>query len=208
MNGEAYDEATGFDGEGLADYDESDMGSGTSEMDEMLDGLVEARESDYSERRRRGRSRNGGARGVPTARGGSAYRTPAAPGGFVTQKQLQEALGRVGADVKRNGEGIKAINARLSGLTTRVDDVVSVNRIQSRTIGKLDKQMKIDGALDLAESFTPGGISAFQLLRGAVKSGLLGEGKGLLGNPLMIGAIGLFLNNPGILGGLLPRPNP
>jgi hypothetical protein len=136
------------------------------------------------------------------------YRAPVAPGGAVDQKQLHDALARVAADVKRNGEGIKTLNTRLGGLTTRVDDVVSVNQIQSRAIGKLDKQMKIDGALDLAESFTPGGISAFQLLRGAVKSGLLGEGKGALGNPLVIGGIGLVLNNPGILGGLLPRPNP
>jgi hypothetical protein len=205
MNGEAYDDATGFD-EGLADYDESDGGYGTSEMDEMLDGLIE---SDYPERKRRSRGRRGGnSKPVPAARGGSAYRPPAAPGGAVTQKQLQDSLGRVASDVKRNGEGIKTINAKLGGLTTRVDDVVSVNRIQSRELGKLDKRLKIDGALDLAESFAPGGLSAFQLLRGAVKSGFLGEGKGPLGNPLIIGGIGLILNNPGILGGLLPRPNP
>jgi hypothetical protein len=203
MNGEAYDDAMDF--EGYADFDESDMG----EMDEMLDGLVDARESDFTERKRRGRGRRGGAKAVPAARGGNAYRPPAAAaGGAVNQKQLQDALTRVGADAKRNGEGIKTINTRLGGLTTRVDDVVSVNQIQSRAIGKLDRQMKIDGALELAESFTPGGISAFQLLKGAVKSGLLGEGKGPLGNPLVIGGIGLVLNNPGILGGLLPRPNP
>jgi hypothetical protein len=197
MNGEAYGEA--FDGE---DIGEADM----SEMDEMLEGLVESR-NDYSERKRSGGGKRGGGgpRGVPSAGGGSAYRTPQAAGGYVTQKQLEEALGRVATDVKRNGEGIKTLNTRLGGLTTRVDDVVSVNKIQSRELGKLDKQMKIDGALDLAEAFTPGGISAFQLLRGAVKSGFLGEGKGALGNPLVIGGIGLILNNPGILGGLVPR---
>jgi hypothetical protein len=201
MNGEAFGEA-GFDGE---DIGEADMG----EMDEMLEGLMEARGSDYSERRRGGGGRRGGPsgpKGVPAAGGNSAYRTPQAAGGYVTQKQLEEALGRVATDVKRNGEGIKTLNTRLGGLTTRVDDVVAVNKIQSRELGKLDKQMKIDGALDLAESFTPGGISAFQLLRGAVKSGFLGDGKGALGNPLVIGGIGLILNNPGILGGLLPRP--
>jgi hypothetical protein len=199
MNGEGYDDATD---ERFADYADADLG--TSEMDEMLDGLVDARE-DYSERRGgRGRGR-GAQKSVPSARGGSAYQPPAPQNGYVTQKQLQDALGRVGADVKRNGEGIKTLNARLGGLTTRVDDVVAVNKVQSRAIGKLDKQMKIDGALDLAESFTPGGISAFQLLRGAVKSGLLGEGKGPLGNPLVIGGIGLVLNNPGILGGLVPK---
>jgi len=197
MNGETYDDAT--DG-GYADYEDADLGM--SEMDEMLDGLVESRR-DYSERR--GGKQHGGHKGVPSARGGSAYRPPTAPNGYVTQKQLQDALGRVGADVKRNGEGIKTINARMGGLATRVDDVVSVNKVQSRAIGKLDKMMKIDGALDLAESFTPGGISTFQLLRGAVKSGLLGDGKGALGNPLVIGGIGLVLNNPGILGGLLPK---
>jgi len=201
MNGEAYDDAMDF--EGYGEFDESDIG----EMDEMLDGLVDARESDFTERKRRGRGRRGGNRPVPAARGGNAYRAPSAPAGAVNQKQLHDALSRVGADAKRNGEGIKTINTRLSGLTTRVDDVVSVNQLQSRAIGKLDKQMKIDGALELVESFTPGGISAFQLLKGAVKSGLLGEGKGALGNPLVIGGIGLVLNNPGILGGLLQRPN-
>ena len=203
MNGEAYDDSTGFD-EGLADYDESDGGGyGMSEMDEMLDGMIE---SDYSERKRRRGKRGGGNKPVPAARGGSAYRPPAAPGGAVSQKQLSDSLTRVAGDVKRNGEGIKALNAKVGGLTTRVDDVVAVNGIQSRELGKLDKRLRIDGALDLAESFSPGGISAFQLLRGAVKSGFLGEGKGALGNPLVIGGIGLVLNNPGILGGLLPRP--
>jgi hypothetical protein len=200
MNGEAYDDSVD---ESFADYEDSDMGM--SEMDEMLDGLIDARE-DFSERRR-GR-RRGQQKGVPAAKGGSAYRAPAAPGGYVTQKQLQDALGRVGADVKRNGEGIKTLNTRLGTITTRVDDVVAVNKVQSKALGKLDKQMKIDGALDLAESFSPTGLSAFQLLRGAVKSGFLGDGKGPLGNPVVIGGIGLVLNNPGILGGLLPKANP
>jgi hypothetical protein len=204
MNGEAYDDVMELD-EDLSDYGDSDMGDYTSEMDEMLDGLVDARESAYAERKRKRRGRRPApAKGVPTARGGSAYRAPAAAGGPVNQKQLQDALARVGGDVKRNAEGIKTINTRLGAISSRVDDVVSVNRIQSHEIGKLDKRMKIDGALELVESFTPGGLSAFQLLKGAVKSGLLGEGKGALGNPLVIGGIGLVLNNPGILGGLLP----
>lgn len=173
------------------------------ELDEMLDGLVFSEDADLAERRaKRGRGARGGApqRGVPAARGGTAYRSPAAQdGAAVTQKQLKDALARVGADVRRNAEGIKT-------LTTRVNDVVAVNTVQSRLIGALDKRMRIDGALELVEAYNGTSIDAYQLLKGAVKSGFLGEGKGALGNPLVIGGIGLLLRNPGgILGGLVQK---
>jgi hypothetical protein len=182
------------------DSGEADYGQG--EVDEMLEGIGDGSEAYLAERQRNPRRRGGPpSRGVPAATGGSAYRAPQAAAGYVTQAQLKEALARVGTDVKRNADGIKAINARVS-------DVVTVNRIQSQEIGKLDKRMKIDGVLDFVESYSGNNINAYLALKGAVKYGLLGEGKGALGNPLVIGGIGLLLRNPGILSGLTTTTNP
>jgi hypothetical protein len=211
MNG-GYQDFTDVDEESAMDYETEEEADG-EEMDEMLDTLIDAaEESDFAERKR-GRGRRGrGGRGRPpvkTAQGGSAYRTPGTQG-YVTQKQLQEALGRVGTDVRRNAEGIKTINTRVAGLTGRVDNIVTVNTIQSREIGKLDKRMKIDGALELVESLTSVGgqtsLDPYQLLKGAVKSGFLGEGKGALSSPWAIGGIGFVLRNTNVLGSLQGTP--
>lgn len=181
----------------------------SSEMDAMLDGLVEGY-SDYSERRgnsgrRGGRTPN---RGVTTAPGRNPYRPPQQQG-YVTQKQLEEALTRVGVDIKRNAEGIKTINTRLNGITTRVDDVVSVNKIQSRELRKLDRRTQADAVLELVGSLQQnGGLTAFQAFKSAVGGGLIGDGTGTFGNPLVLGGIGLLLSNPNILGNILPPANP
>jgi hypothetical protein len=194
----------------VVDSDESaeDMDNTADEVDDMLDALMESdEEADLTERiRRRPRARRGtGAMRWPAVRmasDGSAYRAPAQQG-YVTQGQLREALGRVGTDVRRNAQGIKTVNSQLGRLTDQVKGVVSVNSAQNARIRKLDKQMQIDGALDLAASFEGGSLNAFQLLKGAVKSGVLGEPKGPLGNPVVVGAIGFLLNNNQILRGLI-----
>ena len=188
MSDEAM-EYSEYDGEDVEDY-------GPGEVDEMLEGLVDAGEdilAERSKKRRRRQKRGGG----PAAQGGSAYRSPG-NGAYVTQTQLKEALARVGTDIKRNGDGIKTLNTRFTGLNSRVDDVVVVNKVQSKELGKLGKQMKIDGALELAEAITfpaAGGaeLDPYRVLRGAVKSGMLGDAKGALGNPLLIGGGGLVL---------------
>ncbi|MGE5828271.1 MAG: hypothetical protein ACM30G_07885 [Micromonosporaceae bacterium] len=175
------------------------------EVDEMLDALIESDSDELSERtRRRPRpSRPGGSRPpmVRTATGTSAYRGPMAQG-YVTQSQLREALARVGTDARRNAEGIKTVNAQLGRLTDQVRSVVTVNGLQNRRLSKLTKQMQLDAALDLAAAVTfdegGGRVNLFQLLKGAVKSGALGEPKGALGNPLLIGGAGFLLNNPNI----------
>ena len=174
------------------------------EVNEMLDELADASEAqELTDRKRRGRQRRAPqAKGIPIAQGINAYRPPAVAG-FVTQKQLQDALSRVGADVRRNAQGIKAINTRINSLNGRVDGVVDVNRLQSREIGKLNRQMRADGALDIVGALTPAGLDAFQLLKGAVKSGVLGEQKGALANPWVLAGIGLLLRNPNVLGGVL-----
>lgn len=199
MNGEAYDDMMELDE--FSDVDEDIEDYGPSEVDEMLDGLVESAE-DFAERKRRKKARRGKGKPVPTAPGRNAYRTPSgADGGPVTQKQLKEALTRVGVDIKRNATGIKTINTRLTGITTRVDDVVSVNRIQSRELGKLDKRTKNDAVLELVGSIqTNGGLTAFQAFKSAVGGGLIGDGPGAFGNPFVLGGIGLLLSNPNILG--------
>ena len=164
--------------EQLYDIDESEMGDyGPEDADSMLDALVEA-DGDFAERRR---SRSRG-------------RAPGRKTG--------------GPEVQRNAQGIKAINDRITALDGKVNQAVGVIARDRAAIRKMEKLAKIDGALDLASSFDPAkGINVFQVLKGSLKSGFLGEPKGALGNPAVIGAVGLFLNNPGILGSILgPKP--
>ncbi len=189
------------------EYDEAteEMDYLADEVDEMLDALMESDGGEFAERsRRRRRSRTAGASRLPavrTATGVSAYRG-ATPQGYVTQSQLKDALARVGTDVRRNAEGIKTVNTQLGRLNNQVRDVVTVNGLQNRRLSKLDKQLQLDAALDLAASVTLGeggaSVNLFQVLKGAVKSGVLGEPKGALGNPLLIGGAGFLLNNPNI----------
>ncbi|MEP6689609.1 MAG: hypothetical protein ABJD07_00555 [Gemmatimonadaceae bacterium] len=175
----------------------------TEEVDDMLDALMSEADADFSERQtsRRPRQRQG----VRTATGRSAYQAPT-DSGYVSQKQFKEAMSRVGDETRRNAEGIKTVNARMT-------DVVSVSKGHSRKIGSLDSRMKLDGALDFAQSLTLNtatgvmDLDLSQILRGVVKNGALGDGKGALANPWLIGGIGVLLRNPGIIGGLLgPRP--
>jgi hypothetical protein len=209
MIGEYYNTAE-FDDTGM-EYAQNGAEYDGGEVDDMLDALMESGGADdLSERRRQRNRQRSRAKGVQTAQGRSAYREPgaAAPGGPVTQKQFKEALDRVGADVRRNAEGIKAINTRLNTLDGRVDGVVTVATKHSRELVRLQQQMKVDGALELVESLNPtsGTLDVYQLLKGAVKLGFLGDGKGPLSNPAVIGGAGLLLRNPGILGGLFaPR---
>ena len=145
----------------------------TEEADAMLDALVEADGEDFSERRR-GRSRGR----TPTRSPGSA-------------------------EMQRNGQGIKAINDRINALDSKVNQAVGVIAKDRAAVRRLEKLGKIDGALDLASSFDGSSLDVFQVLKGSLKSGFFGEPKGALGNPAVIGAIGLLLRNPGILGQVL-----
>lgn len=120
----------------------------------------------------------------------------------MTQKQLKDAMARVGAETRRNAQGIKTVNSRIGSLGGRVDGVVTVNQVQTTKIGKLEKQMKIDGVLELVESYDGTTVNLYQVLKGAVKSGFLGDAKGAAGNPWVIGGVGFLLRNPGILGSL------
>jgi len=182
------------------DLDEEDLDE--DDLDDMLEALMdmaEDEEEDPIERRRRRRGRRRRRRGrrrrrVTTAKGRSAYRAPVLKN-YVTQKQFKSALGRLGREDRRNAKGIKTVNIRVGKLNGRVDGVVSVNRVQSKHISKLNKQMQLDGALEFAGSYDPGSgsIGLYQLLKGAVKSGMLGDAKGAMGNPLLVGGIGLLL---------------
>jgi len=200
-----------------ADYDSEAMdteameaeeqeGYDQAEVNEMLDALIEEADMDLAERQ----SRRGGQRqGVRTATGRTPYRAPV-QSGVVTQKQFQESMTRIGEEMKRNAEGIKTVNARVGKLDGRVDGVVAVNKVQSRKIGGLDTRMKLDSALDFASSVstTAAGLTLdlTQVFRGVVKNGALGDGKGALSNPWVIGGIALVLRNPSIIGGLLTPP--
>jgi hypothetical protein len=194
-----------------------DADTDQTEVDAMLDSLMEGVDEDLSERKsgRNARGRNGQQRrGVPTAKGGSVYRAPGTQNGYVTQQQFKEALARVGEENRRNAEGIKTVNARFGKLDGQVTDLVTVTQSQSKRIGSLDTRMKLDSALDFASAFTlesNGTTTALtpnfgQLLRGAVKGGMIGNSKGAMSSPWAIGALGVVLSNPGILGNILtPR---
>ena len=147
------------------------------EADAMLDALVEADSEDYSERRR-SRSRS---------------RTPERRPGAM--------------EAQRNGMGIKALNDRINALDSKVNQAIRVVAQDRAAVRKLEKLGKIDGALDLATSFNGTSIDVFQVVKGSLKSGFFGEPKGALGNPVVIGAVGLLLKNPGILGQVFgPKP--
>ena len=167
MNG-AYADAAEFEDISTEIEDEPEAYD-VDEISEMLDELASGADGqDLTDRnRRRPQRRPAQNRPIPTAQGGNAYRPPAV-NGFVTQKQLQDALTRVGTDVRRNAQGIKAVNTRINTLNGRVEGVVDVNRLQSREIGKINRQIRADGALDLVGALTPQGLDAFQLLKGAV----------------------------------------
>ena len=111
------------------------------------------------------------------------------------------------AEVRRNAKGIKTVNAKVGRVNRRVTGVVAVNAAQSRQIGKLDKRVKLDGALEFAESWNGSQVDLFAVFKGAVKSGLLDNTKGAFASPVAIGGVGLLLNvlrnNPGGLGALL-----
>lgn len=191
------------------DYDEEYEEGYDFDVDDVLDALMEEADGDdeLAERRRRSRRRRRrGQRRVPTARGRSAYRPPV-KGQYVTQKQFSESLRRVGADIRRNAMGIKTVNTRIGRLDKRVSGVVSVNAAQSRKISKLDKTIKLDGALEFAESYNGSQLDLFALFKGAVKSGLLDNTKGVLANPVAVGGLGLLLNilrnNPQVLGSIV-----
>jgi hypothetical protein len=210
-----------------ADYGtESDASLYAAEYDNTLDALMEEDESldeDLTERRKRRGRRPGrrppkrGMPPIPTARPGSAYRAPAQPTqGYVTQQQLKDALGRVGADVRRNAMGIKTINTHVGQIAGRVDGVVDASRVHAMRIVKLNKQMQLDGALDFAQSVrvqtnaTSGSLEVVpdfsQLLKGLVKTGVVGATTGALSNPFVVGGIGFLLSNTGILTNILaPR---
>jgi hypothetical protein len=195
----------------LNDYSD-DRESFEGEYAAMMSGISD--NEDVTERKRPSRAASNKKRPVTTATGRSAYRAPqqAQDKGYVTQKQLQDALGRVGSDVRRNALGIKTINTRLGAIDTRVDAVVAVNTAQSQKLGQLDRQMRLDGALDVAQSIslsTESGQLTMQpnlgrLLQGAIKSGLIGtDPKGAFSNPALVGGIGFLLSNPAILGNIL-----
>src|SRR6185503_7609571 len=139
---------------------------------------------------------------------------PAGP--YVQQRQFAESLGQVGTDLRRNAMGIKTVNSRLGVLDGRLASVVGYQRDQNQKINKIGKQLQLDGALDIAQSFTVDpttntlnlSSNPAQILQAVVKFGVLGSQTGLLGNPFVVGGIG-FLLNSGILGNILaPRQVP
>lgn len=205
----------------LDDDDDFDDDDDESEVDEMLDAMMADSDDDYDDemsgeypeifgRRRRKRrkaralakKRRESQKKIMTARNRSTFRAKLARRS-VSQKQFKVAMTRVGRDTRRNAMGIKTVNKRVMKVGGRVDNVVRVNRVQNRSIGKIKQQMKTNSILEFVESYDGTSIDTFQLLKGAVAGGYIGTGKGALSNPLLIGGLGLLLRNPAILGGVL-----
>ncbi len=177
------------------DFDDFDDAEDFDDMDDVLDALMDAAddEDDYSERRRRRR------------KGRRARRRVRKPTRRVTTANTRGNRG-LRAEVRRNAKGIKTVNAKVGGVSRRVKGVVAVNAAQARQIGRLDKRVKLDGALEFAESWNGSQMDLFAVFKGAVKSGLLDNTKGTFASPVAIGGVGLLLNilrnNPQGLGSL------
>lgn len=190
------------------DYGDYDDDAETA-LDELYEALMDAQESgdlgelmdSFDEKKRRPRKRPARGRTPPIRpllrqlpsqlpkKGGSCCIDPRVSRDLVTLKQQNAQQDRKLRDI----EGLARKN-------------LSVNTLQTKSIGKIHKQMKLDGALDFASSIamTSSGleINLAHVLKGAIKSGMLGDPRGALGNPLVIGGLGVLLNNPSILSGL------
>lgn len=199
-----YDEYDEYDEMDLDDYAEDD--DDDDDFDDMLEAMMDDDEDDLSERRRRrrGRSRRSRARG----RNRPHRRT--------LRKRVPTARSRRGPS-KQNAKGIKVVNKKVAAVGGSLDDVIAVNKVQSSNIGKLNRQVRVDGAMDFAKGLELKQVKdangktvlalspdLTQLYRGAVKSGMFGDLKGLLSNPVLIGGLTFLLNNPGLLKGILP----
>jgi hypothetical protein len=112
--------------------------------------------------------------------------------------------------------GIKTINTRVGQIAGRVDGVADASRMHATRITKLNKQMQLDGALDFSKSITVSADATSgelrvvpdfsQVLKGLVKTGVVGTTTGPLSNPWVVGGVGFLLSNTGILTNLLaPR---
>lgn len=190
------------------DYDDDTE----SALDELYDALMDAQESgdlgelmeNYDEKKRRRKRVNRRPplprpllRNLPTPapKKGNCCIDPRVSRDLATLKQQNAQQDRKLRDI----EGLARKN-------------LSVNTAQTKSIGKIHKQMKLDGALDFASSIavTENGmeINLANVLKGAIKSGMLGDPRGALGNPLVIGGLGVLLNNPTILSGLFAPKTP
>lgn len=178
------------------DFDDTDDYGAMDDVDEVLDALMDADDDDYSERRKPRRVRRVGKR--TGGRKGGIF-------GPVPTARLRAYRG-LRYEVRRNGRGIRAVNRKVGRVNRRVGRAVAVNASQRRRIGKLDKRVKLDGALEFAESWDGTQIDLFSVFKGAVKSGLLDDTKGIFASPAAIGGAGLLLNvlrnNPQGLGAL------
>jgi len=204
-----YDEYDEYDEMELDDYAEDD--DDDDDFDDMLEAMMDDDEDDLSERRRRRRNRS------RKSRGRSRYR----PHRKALRKRVPTSRSSRGPS-KQNAKGIKIVNKKVSAVGGSLDDVIAVNKAQSSKIGKLDRQVRVDGAIDFAKGLELKQVKDANgntvlalspdltaLYRGAVKSGMFGDLKGMLSNPILIGGITFLLNNPGLLKGLIPdQPKP
>lgn len=174
------------------DYDEADYDASEDMLEAIIGGYDESDAADLADffwRKKRKKRRK--APRVTRAKGTTSRGS---------------VLAGMKRDIKRNAIGIQQVNKRAASVSNRVSANSRVARIQNMQIAKINKLQKALGVLEFVQAYNPDTqeLNTFQLLKGAVASGMLGTGKGTLHNPYLLGAVGLFLNNRnGSLGGLL-----
>ncbi|CUH82544.1 hypothetical protein [Tropicibacter naphthalenivorans] len=198
---ELYDDALVIDGDYHAfdeDYDDDDFDEDEYDPEDALESMLD---DDYDEGedlgelfgigKRRRRRRRAKKTAVTTAKRARANVTN---------------IAKANTNIQRNAMGIKQINSRLASVNRRVGANARATRIQSMQIRKINKMQKALGVMEFVQAYDAANnqIDIFQLLKGAVASGMLGGGKGAMHNPYLLGAAGLFLRaNNGNFGGLL-----
>ena len=175
---EMYADSDELDDEAAAElFEDTDP-----DFDEDETGLHQDGAEEFSERKRRKKKK-----GPPAA----------------SRNEMRSGLSRVSSGVRRNAAGIKRLKQHLLRVDRRVTHVQRVSRAQEKHLNKLKKQVELDAALEFAQSVSSVDgttkIDMFQLFKGAVKSGMIGPEMGPVSHPLSVVAIGVLLNNEGLL---------
>jgi len=128
------DSEYGFD---LEDDDDDD----DDDDDEELIALESGDDVEFRRAIKRIRNRRKRRRNKKTAKGRGYFKRQLRRG-FVTKKQLQASLSRVGKDVRRNALAIKSNDRDIARNASRISTVSKVNRAQTKALAKIRKDME------------------------------------------------------------------
>ena len=83
--------------------------------------------------------------------------------GFVTKKQLQASLSRVGKDVRRNALAIKSNDRDIARNASRISTVSKVNRSQTKALAKIRKDMEQQQQMALLMTLLDSGKKTYKV---------------------------------------------